>query len=465
MAADVLYIAFDGVLQPLAFSQVVRVVAGLAQRGLRYHMLSVERPADLDKPERRAAVEAMLQPVGVPWTIVSAASMRSPRLALHALARMTSSALWIAARDGIKLVHARGYQSALVAHALRQLRGTPYLFDARGYWIEERSGPGHWFSTSTSYAMGKLVEQALFRAAKGVVTLTELQAADLASGQFGPPPRLLEVIPTCADYDAFYLRDSRPAKPSSGGSVPDFVQRRLAGKRVMGVVGALNTSYFVEEALTLARLAMQMSSAVHLLVLSAQQREYEAAIRSSGVPLDRCTLASAEHRAMPDWLQWIDWGLLLLPETAAKRASMPTKLAEFFATGVRPAFFGCNSEATRWVERAGSGHVLRSMDAAELEAAARIISDSTPDYASLRAAREITAPHFGLAAGLEHYARFLGDCLSLDAHAHPPNARRREGRNGAPPGSAGSGKSRQTSGREQAASGLSEASLARTKIP
>lgn len=417
MASDVLYVTFDGVLQPLAFSQVVRVVAGLAGRGLRYHLLSLERQADLEKPELRRAVHDMLRPVGVKWTPLAAASMGSPRRAAQALSRATLEAAKIARREGIKLTHARGYHSAAVALALKRLFGVPFLFDARGYWIEERLGPGGWFSTSTSYGMGKFVEQVLFRGADAVVTLTDLQAIDVASGLFGYRPRLLEVIPTCADYDAFYLRESRPAKPDGGGPVPHEIQRQLAGKVVMGVVGALNDTYFVKETMALAKMATQRSPAAHLLVLSAKQREYETALQSIGMPPERYTLASAEHWHMPDWLQWIDWGLLLIPETAANRAKMPTKLGEFFATGVRPVFFGCNSDAARWVKRAGSGYVLGSIDEGELRAAASAITDSAVDYARLRRGRDVTAPHFSLASGVERYERFVGRCISREPRA------------------------------------------------
>jgi Glycosyl transferase 4-like domain len=414
MAADVLYVTFDGVLQPLAFSQVVRVVAGLGQRGLRYHLLSVERPADLEDPARAKAVNDLLRPAGVTWTAIAGESMRTPRRAARMLAAVTVRAGAVARREGVRLVHARGYHSALIAGALKRLAGVPYLFDTRGYWIEERSGPGAWFSSSTTYAVGKFVEQNLFRAADAVVTLTDLQALDVASGLFGPPPRLLEVIPTCADYEVFHLREARPAKPDGGSAVPDAIQRRLGGNVVLGVVGALNGTYFVKETLRLARLATQRNAATHLLVLSAQTREYEQAVREAGLSPEQFTVASAEHTNMPEWLQWIDWGMLLVPETAANRAKMPTKLAEFFATGVRPLFHGCNSDAARWVQRAASGHVLRAVEEAELRSAAAVISDSPPDVERLRAARLVTAPHFSLTSGLDRYERLVGACLSLD---------------------------------------------------
>jgi hypothetical protein len=415
MPADVLYLTFDGVLQPLAFSQVVRVVAGLAARGLRYHLLSLERSGDLENVALVHAVEDMLQPAGVHWTHLADASMSTGRLAAQVLTRMTAKAATIVRRENIKLVHARGYHSALVALALKRILRVSYLFDARGYWIEERSGAGRWFSTSSTYAMGKFVEQTLFRRADAIVTLTELQAADIASGLFGAPPRLLQVIPTCADYDAFHLRDSRPAKPEGDRTVPADIQRRLAGKIVLGVVGALNDTYCVKKTLMLAKLATESSPLVHVLVLSAQQRAYEAELHAVRISPEKYTLASVEHARIPAWLQWMDWGLLLVPETAANRAKMPTKLAEFFATGVRPAFYGCNSDAARWVERAGSGLVLDSVEDEALREGARKMVDSAGELARLQKAREVTAPHFSLAAGLERYERFIGDCLRVTA--------------------------------------------------
>jgi hypothetical protein len=411
-AGGILYVSFDSVLQPLVFSQVVRVVAALAQRGFRYHLLSVERPRDLAKTEVKARVEDVLRSAGVPWTYVVAPSMGSARLAMETLARVLARAAVTARRGRIQLVHARGYQSAMVARGLRRLLGLPYVFDARGYWIEERATPGEWFSTGASYAMGKWTEQALFRGARAVVTLTELQALDVTSGLFGPAPAAVEVIPTCADYEAFTLRASRPTQPADA-AVPEAIRRELSGKVVMGIVGALNNTYFVRETLRLAKLAVEASPAAHLLVLSSQESEYAAALEAAGVARGRWTVAAAEHWEMPDWLQWIDWGMLLVPENAANRAKMPTKLAEFFATGVRPMFFGCNSDVARWVERAGSGHVLTGVDDGSLEAGARVIAGSRARFDSLKAARDITAPHFSLVSGIARYARLLDACVAI----------------------------------------------------
>jgi hypothetical protein len=135
-----------------------------------------------------------------------------------------------------------------------------------------------------------------------------------------------------------------------------------------------------------------------------QCRELE---RAAGIADERCTNVTVHHDAMPRWMALVDWGLLLLTTSIAKRGSMPTKLAEFFASGVRPVFIGCNEEVGRWVNAAGSGLVLGSTSDEELRAAAARISASAPDPELLRRARESTAPHFSLRSGVDRYDALL----------------------------------------------------------
>jgi hypothetical protein len=123
--------------------------------------------------------------------------------------------------------------------------------------------------------------------------------------------------------------------------------------------------------------------------------------------MTQVVLTRADHEAMPEWLSLMTWGLLLLtPDTVAKRAMMPTKLAEFFAAGVRPLIHGCNPEVRAWVARAGSGLVLDRLDEPSMDRAVEVIG-SPRDATACERARTITAEHFSLASGIERYAALL----------------------------------------------------------
>ncbi len=411
-AAPVLYLTFDPVLEPLGYSQVVRLVVALALRGVPYTLLSVERHTDLQDPERVRRVEDTLRAAGVRWIRVPAGTARqSARRSAAAWARVARHAFALASAGQVALVHARGAQPAAIAYGLQKLLGTPYLFDARGYWIDERSGPGDWFFRAGPYAAGKLAEHEIVGRSAAMVTLTALHAADVRA-RFRGEHRLVEAIPTCADYDAFPLRASRPAKPSASSVIPEAVRRALEGKTVLGIVGSLNRFYLGPESIFLAKLATEMSSSVHLVILSKQTDDYLALLERADFPRERVTVAAATHEEMPGWLQWLDWGLMLLEDTSSKRGSMPTKLAEFFASGVRTVAFGCNAEVTGWVRRAGSGHVLDEIDPASLRQAAAVVAGPPGDHATLLRARERTEPHFGLSRGADRYADLVRRALA-----------------------------------------------------
>lgn len=401
MNRALLYVTADGLLEPLGFSQVVRVVEGLARRRWPYRLFSLEKSADLAREGRVRELRARLEAARIEWKFATYESDGSTSSAARNEAALVNAATRTRNVVGI---HARAYHSAVAAFAARLSSRTPYLFDARSYWFDERLEDGRWFTTPIRLAIARGVEHQLFAKASGVVTLTELQAADVRSGRFGPSRhKAVQCITTCADFDDFVRR---PA--SDCPRVPEELRRTLAGKRVLGIIGSVNRSYLVDETLSLVAAVLRRDETAHLLILSGQRDEYLRRLAALGIDERRFTLTRADHEAMPEWLSLIDWGMLLLnPGSPAKRASMPTKLAEFLACGVRPVQFGCNTEVSEWVRQTGSGFVLPDVKPETLEATADRIVSSRPEPELTARARALAAPHFSLESGIAKYERVL----------------------------------------------------------
>jgi len=130
-------------------------------------------------------------------------------------------------------------------------------------------------------------------------------------------------------------------------------------------------------------------------------------LKDAQVPQQNYSVISAEHREMPVLLAKLDWGLLLNENGAGKRGSMPTKLAEFFAAGVRPIQYGCNPEVADLVRASGSGIVLGGLSPVDLDQAAKVIANTQPEEASIEEARRRMRPYFGLEAGVAAYEDLL----------------------------------------------------------
>jgi glycosyltransferase involved in cell wall biosynthesis len=404
-----LYVSATGVLQPLGYSQVVRVLKALSRKGWRYSLISLERSADMGRPGALDAMHAELADAGIAWT------PRPYRDAARNVATLSLETARLA--RSCALVHARSYQPALAAYFALRLHNTPYLFDKRGYWIDEKRDEGRWFAHPLAYSAGKSLERTLFESCAGVVSLSRHGVDDVRGGVFGAWPHLRPVvnIPTVVDYDSFTIEPDTQ-------SLPADLLARLEGKLVVGYIGSLNASYKVDAMCDLFARTHSLNPNAHLLGLTGQPEALAERLGRAGAPTDSFTLTRSPHELMPSWLSMVDWGLMLLNSTYAKRASMPTKLAEFFAAGVRPVQLGCNADVGEWVARAGSGISLEDTSDAELDRAAERIAASerrAAQGAALRArlehAREVTRPHFSLDSGVDAYDRLL-DSLVRSSH-------------------------------------------------
>lgn len=378
-----LYITIDGALGHIGFSQVVRLIEGLAARGHRYHLVSLEREADLADAGRVERLRSRLAAVGVGWTYGRYAQGGAGSVVANE-AKLAALAAAAVVRERITHIHARGYHAALVAMSLRR----PWLFDMRGYWIDERIDEGRWFTTPARVAAARSIERSLIRSASAVVTLTELQADDVRRLGFHAPDRVV-AIPTCADYDAFHPATTPPSRLT------------------IGIVGSANRSYLVPETAQLAALILERDPAAIVRVVSGDARPWTDALRDAGAAMDRVETLRVPHEQMPEVLRELSWVLMLLtPETIAKRGSMPTKLGECFASGVRVAAYGCNPEVEGWVSRSGAGVVLESVEPSKLDQAASAMV-ARPDARALSAAVAGTRGHFALAAGRDRYHKLL----------------------------------------------------------
>lgn len=407
-----LYLTADGLMEALGFSQVVRVIEALAARGWRYEVISLEKPNDLGNEKKRRFVEARLAAAGIRWKALPWSVGGTPRAALDNESALVGAAMRRVARGDVAAIHARAYHSAVAALCCELAYRVPFLFDTRSYWFDERIEEGRWFTTPLRLGVARGIEYQLFNRARAVVSLTELQSEDVRAGAFGArDPASAICIPTCADFDDFVRR---PVEACA--AIAPEVRARLAGRRVLGIVGSINRSYLVDETFALVREVMRLDPRTHLLVLSAQRDEYLTRLKTAGVPADSVTVVSAEHHAMPQWLSVIDWApLLLRPASRAKRASMPTKLAEFFAMGIRPIHFGCNTDVGDWVRRVGTGLSLESVDSAALVKAAEAIVRAPA--VDLAAGRKIAQTHFSLRSGVDRYDRLLSGVMNLRAVA------------------------------------------------
>lgn len=400
MRGRLTHISIDGLSTPLGRSQVLAVSERLRAAGWTCTVLSLE-----PEPEDRADFEALERRVasgGIRW-------LHRPYIhgRLGTVKNVMSVAAMVRRMKGeTDIFHCRSYFGAFFPAASSMFGRAPYVFDTRGYWVDEKIESGRWFQDRASRSIARQVERQLYERASGIVCLTELATEDVRSGRFGRrhPEALSICIPTCADYEKFTMEKGDPP------------HRFLRDGPIVAYVGSLNPSYEYRKSLELAVRVLQRIPRAKFLALTSQISDMTSLTDELSIPQERRLITSVGHEEVHQWLPWIDFGLtLLVAPNQAKRASMPTKLGEFFATGVSPISHGANREVDEWIRRAGSGFVLDDLSAASLDQALEFVAKGPPDSESLSRARRVAEPHFSLESGVARYDSLFQGVLATSA--------------------------------------------------
>ena len=204
--ANILYITFDGLTDPLGRSQILPYLTGLSKKGHTIHILSQEKE---DQYEREGgAVFELLKDHGISWDHIDYQNKPPIIQPLRQRHKIKGRAVKILASKTIDIVHCRSYMAGWVGLHIKKKHGTPFVFDMRGFWADERKEGGIWPHSNPLYRAVyhrvKQLERKLLFHANYVVSLTHKSKKIISEWthirDFGDS---ISVVPCCADLEHF----------------------------------------------------------------------------------------------------------------------------------------------------------------------------------------------------------------------------------------------------------------------
>jgi glycosyltransferase involved in cell wall biosynthesis len=303
----VLYISYDGLLEPLGQSQVLAYLRRLAA-GHRISVVSYEKPDDWAAVARRDALRADVQAAGIAWHPLRYHKRFSVAATAWDVAQGWALSRRLVRQQGIEIVHARSYVPSLIALRLKRTLGVRYLFDMRGFWPDEKVDAGTWSRTSPVYRQAKRFERTFLTSADAVVSLTqagvdEMDRFDYLQGQ---------------DVEFTVI----PAEPRRGPFTLGYVGNTGGWYRFEPVVAAFKA------------IRAEQPDARLLVVNKGQHEAIRAHLAAYDVPPDRVELTALDFADVPNAIRRMDATAFFIAPTFSKQASAPTKLAEFLGCGV-----------------------------------------------------------------------------------------------------------------------------------
>jgi glycosyltransferase involved in cell wall biosynthesis len=388
LRASVLYLSYDGMLEPLGQSQVLSYLKRLASNRQIY-LVSFEKAADLVNVYERDRIANNIASVGIVWHPLRYHKSPSAFATAWDIFCGISLGLRLVLQHRIGLVHARSYVPSVMALTIKRLTGVKYIFDMRGFWADERVDGGLWSPSGRMYRFAKGFERRFLLSADHVVSLThaavrEMQHFDYLHGRMPA----ISVIPTCANLTHF--------KP--------LPREHTRKNIVLGYVGSVGTWYLFDEVARCFALLLILRPDAKFLIVNRNEHAFiRERLDVAGIPLSSVELIAATHAEVPKQMSRMDAGVFFIKPVFSKQASAPTKLAEFLGCGIPCLSNAGVGDMAEVLEKNHVGVAITSFDDEAMILALKQLINLVDDPESSGRCVASAQKHFSLDEGVRLY--------------------------------------------------------------
>ncbi len=406
----ILYISYNGMLDPLGQSQVIPYLRELAKQGVKFTLLSFERSGAFESDGRNQCrkLAQQLAQAGIEWHWLRYHQRPSLPATTYDVIAGVRYARKLARRNAIELVHARSHIPATIGLALKRRLGVKLIFDLRGLMAEEYVDAEHWRRNGAPYRATKLMERRILKRADAVVTLTE-KIWPIIKEWEGLRNRevIHEVVPCCADLELFKFneQDRRERRAELG----------LQDRRVLVYSGSIGGWYETDR---MADLFVEMAnekSNWHFLWLTTGPADLiRKLMMDRNIDASLYTIRAVASSDVPSYLSASDAGVAFYKPALSRLATSPVKLTEYLACGLPVIINSGIGDSDALVTREGIGALVTRWNQEEYASAIRVVEGLGGVAEQTRKrSHEVAVELFDVRkVGVERYARLYENVLA-----------------------------------------------------
>ena len=326
----ILFISYDGLTDSLGQSQILPYMVGVANAGYKVTILSCEKPDRLS--ERSDLIKNIIQEAGINWKYTIFRNKPPILSKILDLIFLKIKASRIVRQQKIEILHCRSYIAAQIGVKLKQKYGCKFIFDMRGFWVDERKDSGawnmeNWFYRSL-YKYYKNKERYLITNADYIVSLTNAAKEEIMRWEYRKNLNI-QVIPCCVDLELFSLvtdEERQCVRHQLGFSDNEFV---------VGYLGSIGGLYMLEEMLEFfTKIKTKYMQAKFLFITHSSPDLILNKLDNYGLTPESVKVISSNRELVPFYLKSTNLCLSFIRSSYSKIASSPTKNAEIMATGI-----------------------------------------------------------------------------------------------------------------------------------
>lgn len=324
----VLYLAYDGMTDPLGQSQVLSYLKVLSENGFSFDVISFEKEDVYHK--YKESITEFIKGYDITWHPLK--YHKSPPIfsTIYDITIAWRKIQELYKTKDFKLIHCRGYTLTNLGIKAKKKYGSKFLFDMRGWWPDEKKESGLWssFIYKPIYKYFKNQERVFFEQSDHAISLTHVGKRVVVENKFKAPEDV-SVIPTCVNFDVFkpYDAEIRKAKRREYNIPEDST--------VMLYSGSVGANYRTDLVLRFFIELKKKRPNAHLVFLSHSDHSIiKGEIEKSGVDPKDCRIKSVRYHEVSANLMVGDIGLIMYNLGFSVIGRSPTKLGEYWASGL-----------------------------------------------------------------------------------------------------------------------------------
>jgi glycosyltransferase involved in cell wall biosynthesis len=370
-----IFISYDGLTDPLGQSQILPYIIGLSGLGYEFTILSCEKKDRYE--QKRGIIEDICKANRINWQPLFFHASPPLLSKFYDLYNLKRAARRLYRQYRFDIIHCRSYLSAEIGMELKERFGCKYLFDMRGFWVDERVDGGLWNLKNSFYRAAyryyKKKEGKLIGAADHIISLTEAGKKEIQTWKDYRASTPITVIPCSADLDLFTI--SQPAHKEDARIALAIDQHAF----VLSYLGSLGTWYLLDEMLFLFKSIKERHRTAVFLILTPDDPELVLGKAVSlGLAKEDLIIRFAERKQVPFLIKASDVSVSFIKPAYSKIASSPTKIGELLAMGI-PVICNDIGDVKKIVEQSGGGLMIDNFHS---EAFSKVV-DALPTLMSL----------------------------------------------------------------------------------
>lgn len=386
----VLYISYDGIMEPLGYSQVLKYLERLSI-DFDITLISFEKSDSGNATKDFLQMKKYCIKKKINWQPIKYYQGLFLISHLINIINIFFSPFFQMLKNKHQIIHIRSYMPGLGILFLKTFFDFKFIFDIRGFWADEKVDRLGWSNQSLKYKFFKKLERKLIKKADVIVTLTH-SSKEFINNKFKRPTNSIKVIRTCVDFSEFNINQK---------SLKTF---NTNAKLVIGYLGSIDTAYDFNSFLNLIKHLEKRGLEVHLKILSKTTPEIVLnSLKIKNLQHLQYEVLFLNRDKLSREINKFDLLGFALKPSFSLIASMPTKIGESLACGTPIICNNFNKDIEKMINSDQIGVLYDFNKELDEENYAKIIS-IIEDKSTPSRCHKFSIKHFSLAMGSSQYS-------------------------------------------------------------